>query len=206
MRLGRPKVPLILTDDVRVQLDSLTLVLVRRRTSRNARESSSRVPRDTITWWRTLVDVADDVRKFIDAHMRIPSPSSGRRPLTRFSRTSHGSLSRHSTSSPRHLFCEPGGQDTRHDRRNSPCATLSQDFRFGFLERQPYTPDPPARPDFLVAGRFQLPSMASSGPLRRRSRVSRNMSPTLARYAVSSSDGRGQPWPAILPAAAARPD
>jgi hypothetical protein len=50
MRLGRPKVPLILTDDVRVQLDSLTLVLVRRRTSRNARESSSRVPRDTITW------------------------------------------------------------------------------------------------------------------------------------------------------------
>ena len=63
---------------------------------------------------RSVAQLEAAIREFIDAHhQRIRSRSSGRRPLTRFSKTSRGSpATDDSTFRPRHLLCEPRGQDT----------------------------------------------------------------------------------------------
>ncbi len=68
--------------------------------------ATRRAPRVSRNWRRRSASSLTRI-------MRIRSRSCGPRPLTRFSKTSRGSLNGHSTFRPRHLLCEPRGQDTR---------------------------------------------------------------------------------------------
>jgi hypothetical protein len=92
------------------------------------------------------------------------------------------------------------GIDESHRRPAAPRIgdELNRDFRFGFLERRPYTPAPPARPDIFVAGRFQLPGPRRLSPSRAWNRLKPLIPGAFSQYpsphAASSPKIFGQPF------------
>ena len=97
------------------------------------------------------------IREFIDAHHADPKPFV-------WTKTADQILENIARFAQRTLDVEsaPLISRTRRSEHSSrspkwPMRDTEPGFPLCFLERQPYTPDPTARPDFLVGVRFELP-------------------------------------------------